>query len=192
LTEKRIRVPLQLSPSIKQELFVLKHIFYYLILTMCLTALSACGSSESTTGTSGQTAKSVAILSISLTGVLPPATAISGADFTINLPANVIPKITNGSVDTEVVVTSGIFAGTTLSPVSVYSATESSLRVILPCSVLTGITQVGEAATITLLLSNNATPSATSFSVSSPVVFDVATNSSISSLGIAITNVTLQ
>lgn len=173
---------------------MLRYVFNkYLNSFLCLATLTACGGSGgNTTPLSQQVIKSTATatLKVSLIGTLPATDAISGADFTINLPANVTPKNTNGSVDPGVVEPSGTFAGSTVQVV--YSAAASTLRVFLPSSVPTGLTQVGEAATITLLLANNSAPSASSFSIASASVLDVATVTSINGIGVAISSVTLQ
>jgi hypothetical protein len=171
---------------------MLKYIFQYLTAISLLATLASCGVSETNTTTPNQQAtKSTATIKLSLTGKLPATSAISGAEFTLILPANVTPKYTNGNVDSGVVVPSGTFAGSTLSPQVIYSTAASTLKVILPSSTPAGVTQVGEVATITLLLDNNTLPSTSSFSIVSASVFDVATVTAINDIEVAVSSVTL-
>jgi len=111
---------------------------------------------------------SSAKVTINLTGTLPADTTIVGADFTLTLPANVTPLLNNGSVDASVVTPSGTFAGgTNLAPVYTHATvtTAGTIKVTLANASQLGITSVGEIATITLQLTNNATPSVANFSV---------------------------
>jgi hypothetical protein len=119
---------------------------------------------------------SSAKVTINLTGTLPAATTIVGADFTLTLPANVTPLLNNGTVDASVITPSGTFAGgTNLTPVYTHATVTSAgtLKVTLANASQPGITSVGEIATITLQLSNNVTPSAANFSIATgSTVFD--------------------
>jgi hypothetical protein len=127
---------------------------------------------------------------------LPAGTAISGAVITLTLPANVTPATSGGVVDAGVVAFSGAFAGSTLAPQVVYTAATASargtLKMTLANSVPAGVTQVGEVATITLLLANGATPTAASFSLAPVNVIDAARYATISGMGASVARVTLQ
>jgi hypothetical protein len=158
-----------------------------------MVTLAACGGSETKAANpSQQVTKSKATVQVKLTGTLPAATAISGVEFTINLPTNITPKNINGIVDSDVVIPSGVFAGSATSTQCIYSATETTLKVIITSSVETGVTAIGEVATITLPLTNNSVPSTSSFSIASSRVFDVATISAISNIGMTVGNVTFE
>ena len=141
-------------------------------------------------------AKATATLTINLIGTLPVSTAISGAAFTITLPADVTPALTNGVVNTGVVDLSGTFAGSTLSPQVVYTAATASapgtLKVTLANSAATGVTQVGEVATITLLLANGAAPTVSSFGLNTVSVIDATIYGTISGMGANVGNVMLK
>jgi hypothetical protein len=174
--------------------FTVKNILKYVALTTTLLTLAACGGSGG-----GETTHtpSTATLKISLTGTLPDSsTTISGAAFTVILPANVTSSMTNGTVAADVVSYSGTFAGSTLSPQAVYtpatSTTAGSLNVILTSSAATGVNQVGEVATITLQIANGATPTASSFGLNAVGVYDAALIDPISGMGVSVTGVTLQ
>lgn len=181
---------------------IMKNILIYLAMALTLQILVSCGggSGNSDTGNSNQnppiTAKTTAKLAITNTGSLPASTAISGAEFTIILPAGVTPALANGIVESGIVTVSGTFAGSTLAPQVTYTPASTNipgtLRVILANSATAGIAQVGEMATITLLLANGATPTATSFGVTSANVYDASVYGAISGMGVSVVNVTLQ
>jgi hypothetical protein len=141
-------------------------------------------------------AKTTATVAINLTGTLPPATAISGVTFTLILPADVIPKTTNGAVDAGVVTLSGNFAGSTIAPhVSYTSATAStagSLKVILTSSKVGGVPQTGEVAKITLKLANGAAPTAAGFGLIDVGVIDTVLYGTITGMGVNVASVTLE
>lgn len=67
-----------------------------------------------------------------------------------------------------------------------------TINVILASSATTGVTQVGEVATITLQLSNGATPTASSFSISSVSVIDADFYNTISGMGANVASVILK
>lgn len=158
--------------------------------TLALITLAACGGGGGATSTSPKV-NTTATLKIAITGSLPPSTAISGAKFTITLPANVTPEITGADVSNGVVINSGTFANSTLAPQVVYKSETSKLDVILSSSVVSGITQVDEVATITLKLANRATPTATSFVISGESVVDASLYNSISGMGVIVKTVEL-
>lgn len=145
----------------------------------------------SSTGT-----KTTATLKINLSTTLPASTAISGAGFTLTLPANVTPALTNGVVATGAVLLSGTFANSLLSPQAVYTAATASLpgllKVTLASSTPAGVTQVGEVATITLQLANGAVPTASSFVVSAASVIDAALYAPITGMNVVVASVVLQ
>jgi hypothetical protein len=178
----------------------MKNILIYLAMTLALLTLAACGGGGGgDNGTAGQnpqpTAKTTAALKINLTGTLPDSAAIAGTDFTLTLPANVTPAMTNGAVSTGVVSLSGTFAGGTQTPPVYTAATESApgtLKVILVNPINSGVTQVGEVATITLQLANSAAPTTGSFGVSAVSVIDAALYNTISGMGASVADVSLQ
>jgi len=169
----------------------MKNILVYLAVSFTLLNFVACsGDTENNLPT-----KTSAIIVINLTGILPIGISIAGADFTITLPVDVTPATTSGIVDSGVVSPSGTFAGGTQLP-PIYTpataTTPGSLRVTLASSVLTGVSQVGEVATIAVQLANGATPTAASFVVSAVCVIDAALYNPISGVGANVANVTLQ
>lgn len=135
-----------------------QRIMKYLTLSLILLTLAACG---------GDVYKS-ATVKISLTGTLPPDKAIIGALFTLTLPADVTPELVSGEVASSVVTPSGTFAGGTQFPV-VYKvasgSTHGSVTIALVNASITGVTEVGEVATVTLNLTNYALPTASSFTL---------------------------
>lgn len=137
-------------------------------------------------------AKSTSILKINLTGTLSTNTAIAGADFVLTLPANVTPALTNGSVTTGVVINSGTFLGSGISPQVDYSAALGTLHITLANTVNTGVTQVGEVATVTLQLANGVTPTAANFGLSSVNVIDATYYGMITGMDVSVASVTLQ
>lgn len=116
-----------------------------------------------------------ATLKINLTGD-PAGKAISGAEFTLTLPANVSPATVNGAVASSVVTPSGTFAGSSIAPIVTYipaaGAVPGTLHVVVTNDVLAGVTTAGEVATITLQLANGAAPLVTDFALNSVIVID--------------------
>lgn len=175
----------------------MKKFHIYFAMTLTLLTIAACGGGGG--GTSSQdspTAKTTATLKISQTGSLTASTTISGADFTITLPADVTPAMTNGAVTSSTVTLSGTFAGSTLAPQVVYTAATGSapgtLKVILASSDAAGLSLAGEMATITLQLANGAAPTAGNFVVSGDTVFDATLYAPIVGMNVVVANVTLQ
>jgi hypothetical protein len=167
-----------------------------LAVPLTLLVLAACGGGGGTAD-QNQPAKTTATLKISITGALPTGSAIAGADFTLTLPANMTPTFSNGVLASDVVANSVTFAGSTFTPLVTYSAASGNipgtLRVILTHSATNGITQVGEAATITLQLANGAVPTVASFGIGTDSVIDALLyNSAIGGMGVAVASVTLQ
>jgi hypothetical protein len=159
----------------------MKTILLYFATLMTLLTFVACGggggggSSNTPAATTPTTQTTTATFKVSLTGTLPANTAIAGAAITLTLPANVIPAITNGAVAAGVVTPSGTFAGGTQSAVytAATASTPGKLKIDLANTSATGITQVGEVATVILQLTNGAT-SATGTSVSATAVYNVS------------------
>ena len=176
----------------------MKNILLYLAVTLSLLILAGCGGGGGGTTVQNNTppAKTTASLTISQTGSLPASKTISGADFTITLPANVTPALTNGLVANGVVTLTGTFAGGTLAPQVVYTPATANalgtLKVILASSVSAGLTQTGDVATITLQLASGAVPTASSFVVSSDSVIDATLYAPITGMNIVVANVVLQ
>lgn len=161
---------------------------------LAILALTACGGGGGTTTPNAPAAsKSTALLTINLTGALPVGTTVSGAIFTVTLPANVTPALTTaGDVALGVITPSGTFAGSTLSPQATYTAATGELKVILSNSVPAGVNQVGEVAKITLQLANGAEPAVASFGVSAASVIDATVYGVIGGMGVSVAGVTLQ
>ena len=178
----------------------MKTILFYLALTLMMITLTACGGGggggNDTAGLNTPVAKTTTTLKIRQTGSLPATKTISGADFTITLPANVTPATTNGAVATSVVSLTGTFASSTLAPQVIYTAaagsTPGTLRVILTSSEAAGLSLVGEVATITLQLANGAVPTVSSFIVSGERVIDATLYAPIVGIGVVVADVTLQ
>lgn len=175
----------------------MKNVLIYLAMVITLLTIAACGGGGGGSVQIQQTtAKPVGTLSIILTGSLPVNTAIAGVDFTLTLPANVTPLISNNAVASGVVSLSGTFTGSTLSPQVNYTAATpgnpGTLRVILTSSAATGVTQVGEVATISLQLDNGAMPSSADFTMSSVNVIDATLYNTINGMGAKVSNLTLQ
>jgi len=173
----------------------MRNILTYLVVSFTLLFFVACHGGSTSGQNQQQAASTTATLAINLTGTLPSNTAIAGVDFTLTLPANVTPAITNNTVDNGVVTLAGAFAGGAQMPSFYTAATGSApgtLRVTMVNAAPTGVTQVGEVATITLQLANGASPTLASFGVSSVSVVDAARYSVISGMGASLANLTLQ
>ncbi len=178
----------------------MKNLQVYFALALTILTLAACGGGGGDNGTTaGQnppTAKTTATLKITQIGTLPVSKTISGADFTITLPANVAPALTNGSVSTGVVTVTGTFSSSTLAPQVVYTPATGNnpgtLKVILASSEQAGLSLVGEMATITLQLANGAVPTTSSFGVSGDSVFDATLYAPIAGMSVGVANVGLQ
>lgn len=175
---------------------ILKNLLQGMMLALTLLVLAACGgggTSGSATAPTSPVAKSTAVLTINLTGALPVGTTISGAIFTVTLPANVTPALTtSGDVATGVIYPSGTFAGSTPSPQATYTAATGELKVVLASSVSTGVSQVGEVAKITLQLANGVEPAVASFGIKNTSVIDATVYGVISGMGVSVAGVTLQ
>lgn len=136
-----------------------------------------------------------AILKINLAGNLGDKT-ISGAGFTLTLPANVTPEIIDNSVAGTVVTPSGTFAGGTLTPavyIAATATTPGTLKIALANSIEAGVTAVGEVATVTLQLANGVAPAAADFKFdAAPVVVTDTLYDTITGMTASVTSVTLQ
>ena len=154
---------------------------------LTLMTLAACGS--------GGNEPTTATLTVVLNGELPVSKAISGVVFTLTLPPNVTPSVTNGNVDSGVVTPSGTFAGGG-APSVIYTAATASdpgtLKIALVNTIQDGVTQVGEVATIFLQLSNGAAPSAADFQMNAVSVIDVFPSATIAGMGANTRSVMLQ
>lgn len=172
-----------------------KNIFIYLITALTFLTLTACGGGGGGGGTPPPAAKTTATLTITLSDTLPSLPAITGADFTLTLPANVTPANTNGTVTAGVATNSGTFAGSTILPYVDYTAANGNvpgkLRIILSSSEVTGVSLTGEVAKITLQLANGAVPTTGSFGMSPASIIDVPGNT-ISGIDANVASVTLQ
>jgi hypothetical protein len=173
----------------------MKNILFHLAMLLILFTFTACGGGGGDSQIQQPAAKTTAKLTINLTGSLPASSAIAGADITLTLPANVTPAMANGAVATAAVTLTGTFAGGTQTP-PVYTAAAGNipgtLKMTLVNPVQSGVTQVGEVATITLQLANDAAPTMASFGVSAVSVVDATIYGTISGMGASVTSVTLQ
>lgn len=160
----------------------MKQIFFALLCSFSLLMLSACGDSNSHTNTS-------ATFQVSLSGDLA-GKAISGAGFTVALPANVTPAMAGNVIAASVVTPSGTFAGGTLTP-PVYNAATNTIQVVLANNVVNGVTTVGEIATITVQLANNAAPVAANFPLTDISVIDTL-GAPVTGMSATVSAVTLQ
>lgn len=171
----------------------MKNILIYITVTLTLMTLAACGGGGG--ASNPPAAKTTASLTINLTGTLPANTTIAGADITITLPADVTPSMNGTLVATGVVTPSGTFTGGTQTPPEYTPATTNTpgtLKMVLANPVNSGVTQVGEVATITLQLANGAAPTVNSFGVNPVSVIDATLYNTISGMSASVTNVTLQ
>lgn len=156
---------------------MIKHILTYLSLSLTLMTLAACG--EGGGGGGGTTVYKTATVKIGLDGTLPANTAISGVLFTMELPADVTPAMTSGAVANGVATPSGTFTGGILIPpiyLPATSTTAGSLKIAMGNLNPSGITLVGEVVTVTLQLTNGASPAATSFNLNTIGVIDTSGN----------------
>ncbi|MFA7403721.1 MAG: hypothetical protein WC007_07000 [Pelobacteraceae bacterium] len=169
-----------------------KYIVKFLTLTLTLLTLAACGGGSGGDSTT-DTTKTTAPVKIALNGTLPPGTAIIGAALTLTLPDNVTPELVSGTVAASVVTPSGVFAGGVLIPVVYKEATPSApgmVVIALASSAATGVAATGEVATVSLRLTNSATPTAGSFTLDQ-LVTDTS-GRVISGLTATVSGVTLQ
>ena len=171
-----------------------KHILKYLTLTITLLTLAACGGGGG--GGAVSTTKSIATVKIALSGTLPAGGTIIGAVFTLTLPDNVTPELVSGAVADSAVTASGTFTGGAVTPVVYTPATASTpgtLVVVLASAATGGITEVGEVATVTLHLANNAAPGTDSFTLdqANVKVFDTL-GKTVVGLNATVSGVTLQ
>jgi len=173
---------------------MIKDIQRGIILSLTLMVLSACGGGGTGTTVPPATVYTTATLKINLSGDLA-GKAISGAEFTLTLPANVTPAMVSGVVATSVVTPSGTFVGSTIVPIVTYipavGATPGTVHVIVSNSLSAGVTTVGEVATITLQLANGAAPLVTDFALNSVIVIDTLYNP-ITGMTASVAGVTLQ
>jgi hypothetical protein len=175
----------------------IKRAMFFSLMVLGITACGGGGDTASTPTTPApqNTVYTKAIIKINLGGDLG-GKAIAGAGFTLVLPNNIIPELVNNIVASTVVTPTGIFAGGTQTP-PVYSAatasTPGTVQIALANSVATGVTTVGEVATITLQLLNGAVPVAADFTLNSvPVnVIDIFGNS-VGGMAAVVAGVTLQ
>ena len=171
----------------------MKNIIRYVAVLSLIVSLAACGGGGNT---DAPAKKTTALLTIGLTGTLPPSTAISGASFLMTLPAGVTPATSNGVVSSGVVTLSGVFSGSSLPAQTVYTAasgsTPGTLNVILASSQSGGVAASGEVAKINLLLSNDAQPTAIDLRISGASVFNSLTYDVIAGMGVSVASVVMQ
>jgi len=173
---------------------MIQHILKYLILTLSLLTLAACGGGGGDGGGDTTAAtKTTATVKIILSGTLPADTAIAGAVLTLTLPDNVTPELVGGAVAASVVTPSGVFAGGALIPVVYKEATASApgrVVIVLASAAATGVAATGEVATVTLRLTNSAAPTAGNFTLDQKVTD--TSGKVISGLTAAVSGMTLQ
>ena len=170
----------------------MKQILLGIMLSITLLIFAACGGGGDSVA---PPAKTSATFKITLSGSLG-SSAISGAGFTVTLPANVTPATTSGTtVAANVVTLSGIFSGSTIAPVVTYTpaavATPGSLQVTAASSAPAGAATVGDIVTITLQLANGAAPATADFPLSSVSVIDTL-GAPIAGISAAVSGLALQ
>lgn len=174
---------------------MIRQLLKYLSLTLTLLILAACGGGGGDSS-SGPTTYTTATVRIALNGTLPANRAIAGAGFTLALPADVTPATINGIIASSVVTPSGTFAGGTLiQPVytPATATTAGTVQIALANAAPSGITQVGEIATVTLKLANGAAPTAAGFTLPQVGVTVIDTDgNSVSGMQVIVTGVQLQ
>ena len=163
----------------------------YVVALLLLLSLSACGGGGSTPSTQIPT-KAVLKLNLTDGGLLFADRPIIGTVITITLPANVTPELVNGVIASTVITPSGTFAGWAVAPIYTASTNTIQMAFVNAAEAGTAVAAlVGEVATITLQLANNAAPTATSFTVSVDSVTDAGGNT-VAGLGAIVSSVTLQ
>ena len=182
---------------------MLKRILVSLPLLAALLSLASCGGGGGGGVTApgnavtppAQKVPTTATLKIALTGTLPVDDSIAGVGFTLFFPSDLTPAMTNGAVAANVVVPSGTFAGgMQAEPIFTPSAAPPALGkmlITLADTSPTGVTLIGEVATVTLRVANGATPTASSFVLSTNGVIDF-NGKPIPSLNAVISEVILQ
>lgn len=168
---------------------MIKHIFYPIIFSLLLLVIAGCGGGGS--NESPDTSYTKATVKINLNGDLA-GKAISGAEFTMTLPANVTPASVNGYVTP-----SGTFAGSTIAPLVTYipavGTTPGTVHIVVSNSVEAGVTTAGEVATVVLKLANGTAPTPPSFVLDSvPVKVIDTLGNSIPGMTASVAGVTLQ
>lgn len=173
---------------------MMKQILFGIVLVFTLLLLAACGGGGGG-GDNSTTAPTSATVKISLSGTLS-GKSISGAHFTVTLPANVTPAMVGGAVAPTVVTPSGTFDGSTVAPSVTYTpatpTSPGSLQILMTSSIPAGVTTVGEIATISLQLANGAAPAAADFPLSSVSVIDTFPGNPIVGMAATVSGVTLQ
>jgi len=162
------------------------------LLLLLLAGLSACGGGGGTAATA--TAYTKAVVKIAITGDLPQGTMISGAGFTLALPAGVTMATNNdGAVANGYVTPSGIFTTGTLTP-PVYSQSESpkTLKLALASGSEAGENSTGEIVTLFFDLAPGIEPTVWSFALSDAAVIDATLYVAIPGLNLSVMSVSLQ
>lgn len=134
-----------------------KYISYALFFSLMILLFSACGGGGDVAPSPGVTYTERAF-KVNLTGDLGDK-AISGLEFTITLPDNVIPDIASNTIldATGVVVPVGTFAN--ITPYAYYTpatdTTPGTVKILITSNASSGVTSIGEIAKITLKQLNN-------------------------------------
>ncbi len=109
-----------------------------------------------------------ATIKIVLTGALPAATSINGAQFSLHFPANVAPLTAAGTTDPiSAVKITGIFAGLSgVTNVNYTPAADTSQATLtVAFGSVNSVSQLGEIETIAVKFANGAFPATTDFTV---------------------------
>lgn len=113
-----------------------------------------------------------AVVTVSLSGILPAKSTIAGVGFSLRFPGSAAPLTSWNTAVTP----SGVFQTSLMLP-PVYTKTANAatgnLQLILAHSHPSGATGTGEIATIALQLPGESLPPANEFSVQTPAVVDL-------------------
>lgn len=171
---------------------MIKRILPLIAFSLIFLILGACGSDNS----QSVTPKTTATLKINLNGDLA-GKSITGAEFTLTLPANVTPATVGGVVASSVVTASGTFAGSSIAPVVTYTPAAAgaagTVHIVVSSSVPTGVATAGEVATVILQLAGGAAPVVADFTFNSAPVNVIDTlGNPVAGMTATVAGVTLQ
>jgi hypothetical protein len=166
-------------------------LLYGILASIVFLTLAGCGGGGGGNDYIPATIHTTAVAKVKLNGDLA-GKAISGAEFTMTLPANVTPATVDGYVTP-----SGTFSDSTIAPLVTYvpavGTTPGTVRIVVSNSVNGGVTTAGEVATVMLQLANGATPTPPNFVLDSVPVKVIDTfGNSMPGMSAVVSGVTLQ